>query len=81
MTKIEKGKKSKKGEKKKDKKKEMKKFMVSGSFLMGDVLQEFQKEIEALGENRAREKTFQDLGSKHRVKRSRVIITAVEETK
>jgi ribosomal protein L20A (L18A) len=80
MTKTETGKKGKK-EKKKDQKKKMKKFIVSGRFLMGDVLQEFQKEIEALGENRAREKTFQDLGSKHQVKRSRVIITTVEETK
>ena len=49
--------------------------------MMGAVLQKFEKEVEASGERRAREKIFQDLGSKHRVKRSRVLITAVEEAK
>ena len=60
-------------------KKKMRKFTISGKFMMGDTLQKFQKEVEALGEERAQEKIYQDLGSKHRVKRSRVIITAVEE--
>ena len=49
--------------------------------MMGDVLQKFQKTIEARSESRAREKVYQDLGSKHRVKRSRVIVTTVEESK
>ena len=59
----------------------MKTFTVSGKFMMGDTLQKFQKEVEALGEERAQERIYQDLGSKHRVKRSRVIITTVEEAK
>ncbi len=69
-----------KGKPKKSKKsKEMKKFTVSGKFMMGDTLQKFKKEVEALGKKRAQEKIYQDLGSKHGVKRSRVIITTVEE--
>ena len=60
---------------------EMKKFIATGRFMMGDKLQKFRKEIESTGEQRVREKIFQDLGSKHRVKRSRVLITAVEEVK
>lgn len=66
---------------KKAKPKTMKKFIISGSFVMGDTLQKFQKEVEALGERRAREKIYQDLGSKHHVKRSRVLINDVEEAK
>lgn len=55
------------------------KFTISGSFMMGDTMQKFQKEVEARSEGRAREKIYQDLGSKHRVKRSRVLIASVEE--
>ena len=61
------------------KKMKPKTFRVSGNFMMGAALQKFQKEVTALGEKRARERIFQDLGSKHRVKRSRVVITSVEE--
>lgn len=57
----------------------MKKFKITGTFVMGDILQKFEKEVEATGEKRAQEKTFQELGSRHRVKRSRVLITSVEE--
>ena len=56
------------------------KFTISGSFMMGGTMQKFQKEVEARSEGRAREKIYQDLGSKHRVKRSRVLIASVEET-
>lgn len=65
--------------KKAKKKMKPKTFRVSGSFMMGAALQKFQKEVTALGEKRARERIFRDLGSKHRVKRSRVVITSVEE--
>lgn len=68
-----------KGKRKGKKPEKMRKFTVSGKFMMGDTLQKFKKEVEALGEIRAQEKIYQDLGSKHRVKRSRVIITTVEE--
>ncbi|KYK37250.1 MAG: hypothetical protein AYK18_10580 [Theionarchaea archaeon DG-70] len=57
----------------------MKEFRVSGKFMMGSTLQKFKKEVRALSEKRAREKIYQDLGSKHRVRRSRVLITTVEE--
>ncbi|MBU7013415.1 MAG: hypothetical protein HXS52_03090 [Theionarchaea archaeon] len=63
------------------KEKKMKTFTVTGEFVMGDSLQKFQKDIVARGEKRAREKIFQDLGSKHRVRRSQVLIDAVEEAK
>ncbi len=73
--------KSTKSKEKPKSKLKMKKFKITGTFLMGDTLQKFEKEVEALGEKRAREKTFQDLGSRHRVKRSRILITSVEETR
>ena len=78
---MSKGKEKVKKRKGKGKGKKMKTFTVSGKFMMGDTLQKFQKEVEALGEERAQERIYQDLGSKHRVKRSRVIITTVEEAK
>lgn len=71
--------KKEKGKRKGKKPEKMRKFTVSGKFMMGDTLQKFKKDVEALGEIRAREKIYQDLGSKHQVKRSRVIITTVEE--
>ncbi len=67
--------------KSKPREKKIKKFSVSGTFLMGEVLQKFEKEVEARSEGRAREKIFQDLGSRHGVKRSRVLIGTVEESK
>lgn len=72
-------KKTKKKKKSKSKSRKMKKYFISGQFMMGDKLQEFEKEIEALSEKRARERIYQDLGSKHRVRRSRVLIDSVEE--
>jgi large subunit ribosomal protein LX len=63
------------------KEKKMKTFTITGKFVMGDSLHKFQKDVNALGEKRAREKIYQDLGSKHRVRRSRVLIDAVEEAK
>ncbi|MBU7012527.1 MAG: 50S ribosomal protein L18a [Theionarchaea archaeon] len=71
--------KKKKTKLKKLKKLKMKEFRVSGKFMMGSTLQKFKKEVRALSEKRAREKIYQDLGSKHRVRRSRVLITTVEE--
>ena len=69
----------KKAVKKKPREIQQKTFMVSGKFLMGDRIQKFQKEVEARGQKRAREKIYQDMGSRHRVKRSRIIIQHVEE--
>lgn len=63
------------------KEKKMKIFTITGKFVMGNSLQKFQKSVNARGEKRAREKIYQDLGSKHRVRRSRVLIDAVEEAK
>ncbi|MBU6997312.1 MAG: hypothetical protein HXS41_10430 [Theionarchaea archaeon] len=65
----------------KGKERKMKTFTVTGNFVMGSSLQKFQKSVSARGEKRAREKIFQDLGSKHRVRRSRVLIDKVEEAK
>jgi large subunit ribosomal protein LX len=65
--------------KKKREKVQRKTFIITGKFLMGDRLQKFQREVEARGEKRAREKIYQDMGSRHRVKRSRILIHTVEE--
>lgn len=55
----------------------MKGFKVKGKFLMGDRWQEFTKEIAGSDENAVREEIFSRLGSKHRVKRTKIHITDV----
>ncbi|MGC1120112.1 MAG: 50S ribosomal protein L18Ae [Candidatus Methanofastidiosia archaeon] len=65
----------------KGKEKKVKTFTITGKFVMGDLPQKFKKDVNARGEKLARERIYQDLGSKHRVRRSRVLIDAVEEAK
>jgi len=46
---------------------------------MGEKMQPFKKEVNALNEKNAIEKIYCDLGSKHRVKRNKIIIEKVEK--
>ncbi len=55
------------------------KFIIRGRFLMGEKMQPFKKEVNALNEKNAIEKIYCDLGSKHRVKRNKIIIEKVEK--
>lgn len=57
----------------------MKAFKIKGKFLMGDRWQEFTKEVAGDDENDVREKTLSRLGSKHRVKRTKIQISEVIE--
>jgi large subunit ribosomal protein LX len=57
----------------------MKAYKVKGSFLMGDRWQQFTKEEVGNDESEVKEKVLSRLGSKHRVKRTRIQISEVLE--
>lgn len=58
---------------------ETKIFRISGKFRMGENLQIFTKEFRAVSEESVIEKLYTDLGSKHKVKRNRIIIDEIKE--
>lgn len=55
----------------------MKAFRVIGLFLMGDKWQDFTKEVIGEDESDVSEQIYSRLGSKHRVKRTRIRICEV----
>lgn len=57
----------------------MKAYRVKGEFLMGDVFSPFNREIEAVDEDDAREKMLSLLGSEHRCKRNKIKVEAIIE--
>jgi large subunit ribosomal protein LX len=57
----------------------MKAFKVKGSFMMGDRLQSFKKEIAGIDEDNAKERIYSILGSKHNVKRNKIKIESIVE--
>ena len=57
----------------------VKTFVVEGKFLNGQKLQKFSKEVKALKEEHALEEIYAIFGSKHRVKRSEIIVEKVGE--
>ncbi len=57
----------------------MKVFRVKGEFPMGDKMQPFSKEIASTGSENVREKLLSDIGSKHKVKRTKIVIHSIEE--
>jgi len=60
---------------------EIKIFRISGKFRMGEELQIFTKEFRAVSKENGLEKLYTDLGSKHKVKRNRIIIDEIKEIK
>lgn len=54
-------------------------FVVEGKFLNGGKLQKFTKEVKALKKEHALEEIYATFGSKHRVRRSGIIIERVRE--
>jgi len=60
----------------------MKAFRITGTFKMGMLKnQKFTKEVLADNQNKAKEKIFSELGSKHKSKRSLIVIGKVQEIK
>jgi large subunit ribosomal protein LX len=57
----------------------MKAFRVKGKFFMGKHWQEFTKELAEEDEKAAQELLYSRLGSKHRVKRAKIMISEVTE--
>lgn len=54
-------------------------FRIQGKFMMGDSLKPFTKELKAIKEEDIREKIYSDFGSKHGIKRSKIIIEEIKE--
>jgi large subunit ribosomal protein LX len=57
----------------------MKAFKVEGTFQMGDRWQQFTKEVVGSDEEAVKEQVYSRLGSKHRVKRAKILISDVKE--
>jgi len=54
-------------------------YRVKGEFLMGGSMQPFTMESISTGPEEVKEKIYSELGSRHRVKRSKILIRSVEE--
>lgn len=57
----------------------MKAYRVKGEFLMRDNMSPFDREIEAMDEEDAREKMLSLIGSEHRCKRNKIFVEAITE--
>jgi large subunit ribosomal protein LX len=54
-------------------------FRIQGKFMMGNKFKPFTKELKAINENDIQEKIYSDFGSKHGIKRAKVIIEEIKE--
>ncbi|MFH1588033.1 MAG: 50S ribosomal protein L18Ae [Candidatus Diapherotrites archaeon] len=59
----------------------MKKFEVNGKLIEKGEERKFSKEIDAISEPRAMDKTLSMLGSSHKIKRNKIVIENVSELK
>jgi large subunit ribosomal protein LX len=57
----------------------MKAFRVKGEFQMGGLMSPFNREIEAMDQDDAREKMLSLLGSEHRCKRNKIKVADIVE--
>jgi large subunit ribosomal protein LX len=57
----------------------MKAFRVTGKFFMGDHWQNFTKDVAGEDDADVKEKIYSRLGSKHRVKRAKIMISKATE--
>ena len=57
----------------------MKAYRVKGEFLMGGVYSPFNREIEAMDGDDAREKMLSLIGSEHRCKRNKIRVETIVE--
>jgi len=56
-------------------------FIVTGNYTEKQVVKTFEKEIKAVNEGFAKEKTFASIGSKHKINRYRITIENILEKK
>ena len=61
------------------KKSSVKIFRAKGEFQMGTKMQPFTRELVSTGPDSVREKLLSEIGSKHRVKRGKILIHNIEE--
>ncbi len=54
-------------------------FRIQGKFMMGNSFKPFTKELKAINEDDIREKIYSDFGSKHGIKRSKIVIEEIKE--
>jgi len=54
-------------------------FRIQGKFMMGKSFKPFTKELKATNENDIKEKIYSEFGSKHGIKRSKIIIDEIKE--
>lgn len=54
-------------------------FRIQGKFMMGNSYQPFTKELKAIDEEDIREKIYSTYGSKHGIKRNKIIIQKIKE--
>jgi large subunit ribosomal protein LX len=54
-------------------------FRIQGKFMMGNSYQPFTKELKAINEEDIQEKIYSDFGSKHGIKRNKVVIEEIKE--
>ncbi len=60
---------------------EQKTFVITGSYKERQEERKFKKEITAVNENYAKEKTVSLIGSKHKIRRSSININGITEKK
>lgn len=54
-------------------------FRIQGKFLMGNSYKPFTKELKAISEEDIHEKLYSDFGSRHGIKRNKIIIEEIKE--
>jgi large subunit ribosomal protein LX len=54
-------------------------FRIQGKFMMGNSYKSFTKELKAIDENDIKERIYSDFGSKHGIKRNKIIIEEIKE--
>jgi len=54
-------------------------FRIQGKFMMGKRFKPFTKELKATNEEDIKEKIYSDFGSKHGIKRTKIVIEDIKE--
>ena len=54
-------------------------FRIQGKFMMGKRFKPFTKELKAINEEDIKEKIYSDFGSKHGIKRTKIVIEEIKE--
>ncbi|MGF7118518.1 50S ribosomal protein L18Ae [Methanobacterium oryzae] len=54
-------------------------FRIQGKFMMGNKFKPFTKELKAINEDDIHEKIYSDFGSKHGIKRTKIVIEEIKE--